>query len=340
MRESQHTQWMDLMERARRENWPLLPSPPDERDWPLSRLLEQTSVPPVVRYDHLVPFIPDQGKCGSCVGQAGANILNTFFNSKGKLPDKGLSPLYIYARCKEEDGLPGVEGTFPRVALKVMQQEGACPEVMLPYPQLLGNCLKIPTITDAHKKAAEPYRIKAYARLWSLAEVKLALSAGKLVLAGIWVTESFAKWAGKGTIGLPDGAIYGGHGVMLCGHDDPKKGVIGPNSWGAGWGDKGFFWLSYDFCNWKNLDLGGMPALMEAWAVELEQLPIAQTEELIELWVDKPVARVNGVEVWLDVPPRVINGRTLVPIRFVSESQGAQVDYIVSERKIEIRRKN
>lgn len=338
MRESQHTQWMDLMERARRENWPLLPSPPDKDDWPLSRIADPVPIPSAVRLDHLVPYIPEQGRCGSCVGQAGMNILNAFYNHKQELPDKGLSALFIYARSKQEDGIPGAEGTYPRVALKIMQKEGACPESMLPYSQLLGNCLKFPAIQDAHRSAAARYCIKAYARLWSLDEVKQALAAGKLVLAGIWVTESFAKWDGKGIIGLPNGSIYGGHGVMLCGYDDRKQAVIGPNSWGPAWGDKGFFWLSYDFCNWTT-DFN-MPALMEAWAVELEQLPAVQPEELIELWVDKPIGRVNGVDVALDVPPRVINGRTLVPIRFVSESQGAQVDYIVSERKIEIRRKN
>ncbi|MGC8758209.1 MAG: copper amine oxidase N-terminal domain-containing protein [Caldisericaceae bacterium] len=35
-------------------------------------------------------------------------------------------------------------------------------------------------------------------------------------------------------------------------------------------------------------------------------------------------AYVDGVPVSLDVPPQIIKGRTLVPIRFVSENFGAE----------------
>ena len=38
-------------------------------------------------------------------------------------------------------------------------------------------------------------------------------------------------------------------------------------------------------------------------------------------------ADINGNTVSLDVPAAVINGRTLVPLRFVSEAFGATVDY-------------
>jgi len=36
---------------------------------------------------------------------------------------------------------------------------------------------------------------------------------------------------------------------------------------------------------------------------------------------------VNGVEISPDVPPQTINGRTMVPVRWVSEALGAQVDW-------------
>ena len=342
MQERQLTNWQEIMARARRENWSCLPSPPDPRDYPLSRIAEPVELPPAVRLDHLLPRVPDQGRCGSCVGKASANILNSYYNHKDKLPDGGLSALYIYSRCKQEDGIPGTEGTYLRVALKVMLDEGSCPEVDLPYSQLLTNCLKFPAITQAHRQAAAPYRIKAYARLWNLDEVKQALANGKLVLAGVWVTSSFMHWNGADTIGLPDGSIYGLHAVKLCGYDDRIKAVRGANSWGPQWGDKGFFWLSYDFCKWTNPDLGGMPALTEVWAVEVDNLPVPAepAERLIELWIDKPVARVDGVGVGLDVPPQVINGRTVLPLRFVSEQLGAKVDYIKVERKVEIRTQN
>ncbi|TDA70332.1 MAG: copper amine oxidase N-terminal domain-containing protein [Clostridia bacterium] len=36
---------------------------------------------------------------------------------------------------------------------------------------------------------------------------------------------------------------------------------------------------------------------------------------------------VNGREIRPDVPPRLINGRTMVPVRWVAEALGAQVDW-------------
>ncbi|MGB9905146.1 MAG: copper amine oxidase N-terminal domain-containing protein [Desulfotomaculales bacterium] len=47
----------------------------------------------------------------------------------------------------------------------------------------------------------------------------------------------------------------------------------------------------------------------------------------VNLYLNDRNALVNGRRVVLDEPARVINGRTMVPLRFVSESLGAAVDY-------------
>lgn len=47
----------------------------------------------------------------------------------------------------------------------------------------------------------------------------------------------------------------------------------------------------------------------------------------VEVTRDSKIAKVNGVEVTLDVPATIVNGRTLLPLRFVSENLGQQVDY-------------
>ena len=58
---------------------------------------------------------------------------------------------------------------------------------------------------------------------------------------------------------------------------------------------------------------------------------------LIQLTVGSKIASVNGVNKELDVPPMVISGRTLVPIRFISEALGAEVQYDAPTRKITIK---
>ncbi len=59
----------------------------------------------------------------------------------------------------------------------------------------------------------------------------------------------------------------------------------------------------------------------------------------IELWIDNPKARVNGTAKWIDsnnhdVKPIIVNGRTMLPLRFVAENLGCTVDWNGTTRTI------
>jgi hypothetical protein len=56
----------------------------------------------------------------------------------------------------------------------------------------------------------------------------------------------------------------------------------------------------------------------------------------IVLWVNSDRALVNGVEKELDVPSLIIEGRTLVPVRFVAESTNQAVDWDGANRLVTI----
>ena len=333
MLENSLTKRHKVMAEAEKGNWPCLPSPPDERDFPLSRIAKPASLPPSVRLDSLISKVRSQGGCGVCVGKAVSAA-----GSAGH--GKDLSSLYVYTRCKQEDGIPNEEGTYIRVANKIIHKEGSPPEEMLPYTLSAGKCLLLPQITSAMTEAAMPCRIKAYVRLWTLDEIKAALAAGKVVVAGVWVTSSFMDWKGQGNIGVPNGSIYGGHAVVFCGYDDSRQAIRGLNSWGKEWGDKGFFWLDYANVNWQ-CDIG-IPAIFEAWAYEFSEAPKPEPtpdpgkKNRIEMWVDNHTAIVNGERVYLDTPPLIVEGRTLVPARFIAESLGAKVTWYPQEKKVVI----
>ena len=79
-------------------------------------------------------------------------------------------------------------------------------------------------------------------------------------------------------------------------------------------------------------------ALVEAlggtivWDGDTRKVTINFKGTLIELWIDNPKAKVNGVENWIDtsnhdVKPTIINSRTMLPLRFVAENLGCQVDW-------------
>ena len=47
----------------------------------------------------------------------------------------------------------------------------------------------------------------------------------------------------------------------------------------------------------------------------------------VELTIGSKTARVNGEDTTLDVPASIINGSTMVPVRFISESLSAKVEW-------------
>ena len=60
---------------------------------------------------------------------------------------------------------------------------------------------------------------------------------------------------------------------------------------------------------------------------ETREITIKQGENLVSLTVDSDKMYVNGTEITLDVPAYVENGRTLVPVRAVSEGLNKKVSY-------------
>jgi len=64
-----------------------------------------------------------------------------------------------------------------------------------------------------------------------------------------------------------------------------------------------------------------------AWDAANRQVVLSRGTQVIVLGVGKSTATVDGQEVELDEPAVIVNGRVLVPLRFVSEALGAQLDY-------------
>lgn len=76
-------------------------------------------------------------------------------------------------------------------------------------------------------------------------------------------------------------------------------------------------------------------AVSEAFGLDVSWSPEANTacicknngEQQILITINSKIAIVNGKPIELDVPAKLINGRTMVPLRFIGESLNANVDW-------------
>ncbi|MDD4663705.1 MAG: stalk domain-containing protein [Caldisericia bacterium] len=89
------------------------------------------------------------------------------------------------------------------------------------------------------------------------------------------------------------------------------------------------------------LSNGTNKIIIEAWDKannynKEELFMILQQETVIILIIGDKKAMINGFEVPLDVPPSIIKGRTFVPIRFISEAFGAEVEWDAETRTVRI----
>ncbi len=315
----------------------MIPSPPDRDDWSLYKLKHlPVTVPESVDQEHLLHEVLDQKHRGTCVGKTNAAIKGMGFNRKQKLPDGGFSTLYNYGICKQYDGLPDMEGTYPRISLKVAQKYGTLEGPQLPYSLING----LPKIESWMHERAANYKIKGYARLQNVEEIEQAMAMGLLVRIAILVTDNFMYWDGKDPIGPPQGRILGLHEMVTTKYQKEVY-IRCANSWGPGWGKKGFCELSYAFMRWKSADLPNFPALREAWAVEFEEAPVYDL--VIEFWIGKPIALVNGRAMLIDptnsnVVPVIKQARSMLPARFMGNITGAdEVDWDDEEKKVTLK---
>jgi hypothetical protein len=70
----------------------------------------------------------------------------------------------------------------------------------------------------------------------------------------------------------------------------------------------------------------GLGAAVE-WDGETRTVTATRESDRIQLQIGSRSAYRNGLPVNLDVPAKIIDGRTMVPLRFVSESLGAEVNW-------------
>ena len=227
----------------------------DERDFKAGKpsFLRKLTLPTIVDLRPKDGPIENQGSLGSCTGHALAGALQ-FLELKNGDPVDPYSRLFIYFNERLEEGTTDEDaGADIRDGIKTLAKYGVCSETYWPY---IEDKFKDRPPLLAYQKA-KPVEISEYKSLSTLMQIKSVLASGYPVVFGIIVYDSFEseEVAKNGIVPMPgkDDGCIGGHAVTMVGYDDNKKCVIVRNSWGTDWGDKGYFYLPYDYV--KNTDL-------------------------------------------------------------------------------------
>jgi hypothetical protein len=249
-----------------------LPSRDTEKDWRFHNAAEAG----VLRADTAIPAnknlreawwtIGDQKATGSCVGWASADsVLRWHFVKAGRIATGDLlSVRFQWMASKETDvylSRPTTfiesEGTSLKGALDVARKFGVVKDVVLPF----ASGKLYPGQGDTFYALAAQLKISSYFNLGrDLADWRTWLATKGPILTRLDVDATWddADVTGGNLDTYRPETVRGGHAVALVGYTTNR--IIVRNSWGTGWGDKGFGYASQAYAQ---------AAFTEAYGVSL-----------------------------------------------------------------------
>lgn len=229
------------------------PDIPDKRDYRLR--IVPIVLPPAVDLKPKCPPILDQGNLGSCTANAIASAHQ--FDQKRQMwnPDWIPSRLFIYYNERKMEGtVHSDSGAYIRDGFKSIGHEGVCPETEWKY-QTWKYAVKPWCKCYLH---AKKHIALVYQRVdQTLNALQTVLANGYPIVFGFAVYESFETQdvANTGIVPMPgpDEQQLGGHAVLMVGYDNATRRFTVQNSWGEGWGQKGYFTIPYEYLLDDNL---------------------------------------------------------------------------------------
>ena len=228
---------------------------PDHRD--LKKVYQPSEIPryhPNVDLRKYVGHIYNQGELGSCTANALCAAYGLDLTKQSSYPSGGYyyfnsSRLFLYYNTREYEGTTYSDaGASIRDTVKALNRQGVCKETDWPY--IIRNYTTKPP--PSCYRAAEGNNLCKYERLnQDINQLRACLKDNCPVAFCFNVYPSFNgfnnKYYGEMPMPGPYEQLDGRHAVIAVGYDDKKRRMIVLNSWGSGWGDKGYFYMPYDF---------------------------------------------------------------------------------------------
>jgi len=70
------------------------------------------------------------------------------------------------------------------------------------------------------------------------------------------------------------------------------------------------------------------------WEANENRISMVALGNSLDMWIGRTDMRVNGSSASMDIAPMIINGRTMLPVRFVAENIGALIEWIGATQEV------
>lgn len=238
------------------------PDDPDYRDLTYGvhlEKLEKYSAPLPAKVDlrpHFDFEVYDQGMTNSCVSQAVCAAVRYNQIRINQATDYNSSRLFVYWNSRSlHSATKHDDGTFIRNAIKSLARWGYCEEEKF-WNFKSENVQKCPP-KEAYAEAYHHKAVKYFSlNHTKIEELKTCLAASYPFVFGSIIYQPMEEAAeGNGVVPMPEpyDRPLGGHAMLCVGYDDKKQHFIIRNSWGPNSGDKGYFYMPYEYLTSPNL---------------------------------------------------------------------------------------
>jgi C1A family cysteine protease len=265
----------------------------------LSPKVTQGVLKPFIDLANDFPPVNSQGDIGSCASWASVygvrsylqkkqeNYIYTINNSLDE--SKVFSPLFVYNQVKLRDTKCDNAGSYIKDNLELMKNMGVCKKSTFdPKPYTYPNCDVNPLSNANATNEARNFKINSYgwfARYgesyrsgYKLLKIKEFLNKGYPVIFGADIDYTFWKAGGDRVGSLKiwnrfDGTPVGAHAMVCIGYNDTLKAIKVFNSWGVGWGNTGYGWISYSMVD---------DYIFECYVLNVDQLVTTNTNNIVK----------------------------------------------------------
>jgi len=191
--------------------------------------------------NNYVTPVKNQGGCGSCVAFGTTAVVESMVRIQRGNPGLAidLSEAHLFFCHGPATGASCSGGWWPQHAFSEYKSKGVADEACFPYNAGATSCQ---ACSDWANRAT---KITGYKELTgNPAGMKDWIATKGPLSACFYVYNDFFSYK-SGIYRHVSGDLAGGHCVSIVGYDDGGGYWMCKNSWGTGWGDKGYFCIAY-----------------------------------------------------------------------------------------------